>query len=474
MRDDPLPSRSRVRIRLFHKLLLALVATSLASIVLFGIGAQTYFGRGFVRYLNEIQAQHLEDVAEAAAEHYREHGGWTSLEGRRRAWRAIVRAGAHDGTDGRPPGPPGHPHRRPPHHGPPALYDAEYRLVAGRRPYHEGLVLRPVVVDGETVGWTGAPRLERPAAGRDVRFARRQAEMLGIAAGVSVLLSVVIAVLLARRLSVPIARVSEAARALATGRLETRLDAAGADEIGNLARDFNVLARTLEDNDAARRRWIADVSHELRTPLAIMRGELEAVRDGIRTANDGLVESLTQEVDRLSTLVDDLYQLARADVGALNYTFTACALDALVTGTLERFDPRLEASGLTVERDVETGIDVQGDGQRLAQLLENLLENCARYVAAPGTVRVALSRTGGGAEIVVEDSGPAPDLDDLNVLFEPLARAESSRSRAQGGAGLGLALCRRIALAHGGAIEAERTDSGGFRVRVTLPTEERA
>lgn len=460
-----------MRIRLFHKLLLALETTSLASIVLFAFVAQVYLGKSFVRYINEAQAQRLEQLAETAAEHYAEHGDWRALEGNRRAWRRMMRSAARDGDAfderGPPrPRPPHHPGHRPPR---PSLYDGDYRLVAGDEPFREGMTLRPVTVAGQTVGWTGVPALKRPASRRDVRFAERQAAMIGIAATIAVLLSFAIAVPSARRLAGPITRIGGAARALASGRLDTRLEAKGADEIGALASDFNVLARTLEDNDAARRRWIADVSHELRTPLAVMRGELEAVRDGIRPAGAAIFDSLEQEVTRLSSLVDDLYQLARADVGALEYAFEPCRLDTLVEESLQRFAPRFEAAGLAVHPALEPGVTIEGDTRRLAQLLDNLLENCARYVDAPGEVRLVLARAGRNAELRIDDSGPAPDMTDLNALFEPLARGEQSRSRADGGAGLGLALCLRIAAAHGGTIRAERNDAGGFGIRVRLP-----
>ncbi len=234
------------------------------------------------------------------------------------------------------------------------------------------------------------------------------------------------------------------ARALASGHFETRLAARASDEIGALVDDFNVLARTLEDNESARRRWFADVSHELRTPLTIMRGELEAASDGIRPINAALVESLSQETARLAHLVDDLYQLARADIGALDYEFARASLGALLTESISHFAHRWQQAGLEYDYDIDADLCAHVDSRRILQLLENLFENSSRYTDAPGRIEITARRVNGEAELIIADSGPGVVADELPLLFEPLHRAERSRSRAHGGSGLGLAICKRI------------------------------
>ena len=180
-------------------------------------------------------------------------------------------------------------------------------------------------------------------------------------------------------------------------------------------------------------RWIADISHELRTPVSILQAEIEAARDGIRNVDDRLIKSLGDETARLSRLVEDLYQLARADIGTLEYVFERCPLDKIVADALDHFTERFKDAGLHYEHHLDAGITIKGDHRRLLQLFENILENCCRYVSSPGKVSIQLERVGESAEVRIDDSGPGVDVSFLEVLFEPLHRGERSRNRQFGG-----------------------------------------
>ena len=286
------------------------------------------------------------------------------------------------------------------------------------------------------------------------------------------MLSIVVAYVTARRLAAPIRQISRAARDLSGGDFEMRLPPLGRDEIGQLGEDFNVLARTLQHNESARRRWFADVSHELRTPLAIMRGELEAVADGIRPNDARMLESLQQETQRIEQLVEDLYDLARADIGTLDYEFAPCSPGAIATQVVNRFAHRFALADLSYDYDIDPRLEIMADGRRLAQLLENILENCCRYVVSPGQIHIAVRAAGSIVELRVEDSGPLLETDDLQTLFEPLARQERSRNRSFGGSGLGLAICKRIVTGHEGNITASVSDLGGLAIVIRLPVVE--
>jgi two-component system sensor histidine kinase BaeS len=459
--------------KLLHKLLAALIVASLTSIVLFALIAHWYAQRSFLRYLNEEREARLAAVATELRERYAEEGSWDSLRGDPRAWRRLLfevvgRQRELAEAEGEQPPQRFRRLRRSPLLQP-TLYDAGHEIIAGRRPYAPGMPLEPIRADGRIVGYVGLPPLERPTTARDVRFARRQAHTLAIAAGCAFLLSVLIAIVTARVLVRPIMDISRGARALASGRYDTRLPPLGRDEIGALAEDFNVLARSLEESESGRRRWIADISHELRTPLAIMRGEIEAVRDGIRPADERMLNSLAEEVDRLARLVEDLYQLARADIGALDYEFARTSLAAVTREAVERFAHRFAAAGLDYDYAGETDATAMADRRRLMQMLENIFENCCRYVHAPGRVHIGLRRDGGVARLTIDDSGPGVGSADLPLLFEPLHRAERSRSREFGGSGLGLSISRRIVEAHGGSIAALASPLGGLRIEITLP-----
>lgn len=460
-----------MRMRLFHKLFVAITLASFASIVAFAMTAHWSMQRNFLRYLHDAHEQHMSALATTLATHYAAAGNWEGLRDDRRAWRRLLRdsrpQSAADPTA--PSGPVAGGRRR----GPPiALFDADRNPLIGKLRFADAVTTLAIKVDGETAGWLGMPPIAAPAAPPAVRYARRQSRMLMLAAAAAACVSIIAAFVLARRLATPIRAIGEGARTLAGGDFDTRLPPLGQDEIGQLAADFNVLARTLQQNESARQRWFADVSHELRTPLSIMRGELEAVRDGVRPHDERTIQSLAQETTRLEQLVDALYDFARADIGALDYEFSHCNLTAVLRASVDRFATRLDAAGLTCEPRLQTSIDITADAQRLGQLFDNLLENCCRYVHAPGRVRITATPTDGNAAIIFEDTGPAPDDDQLEQLFEPLFRADSSRNRAFGGAGLGLALCRRIAAGHGGSISAARSALGGLRFTLTLPLRE--
>jgi two-component system sensor histidine kinase BaeS len=476
-----------MRLKLFHKLFLVLVGTSLCSVLLFAGFAHWYSSRSFLRYLNDERDARLAALSEQLLTVHERDGDWHALKDDERAWHRMLREAMRSGMPGED-GPPvdGRPHDGAPPdmaHGErglapmfrglprvePTLYDPEFQVIVGPLLDRTDLTLRAVTQDGHTLAYVGVPPLRKPANERDVRFAQRQARILFGGAAFALVLSLLAAAWVARRLSRPIMELGAGARALASGKFETRLPALGTDEIGELVGDFNVLARTLEDNESARRRWFADVSHELRTPLAIMRGELEAASDGIRRIDAALVESMSQETARLAHLVDDLYQLARADIGALDYEFTRASLGALLTESICHFARRWQQAGLDYDYDIDAALCAQLDARRILQLLENLFENCCRYTDAPGRVVITAHRDNGLAMLTVADSGPGVAAEELPLLFEPLHRVERSRSRAHGGSGLGLAICKRIVLAHGGRIEARPSPLGGLAIHIQLP-----
>ena len=213
---------------------------------------------------------------------------------------------------------------------------------------------------------------------------------------------------------------------------------------------------------------MADIAHELRTPVAVMKGEIEAVADGIREPDRRTVASLGEEADHLASMVDDLQALALADAGALDLRKEPLRLDDLLGQALDAFQHRLEARGVRLQREIAGPVDITADAQRLRQLLHNLLENSARYVEPGGRLEVSLAR-GKRAVLELRDSGPGVSDEQLERLFDRFYRAEGSRSRATGGSGLGLSICRNIAEAHGGRIEAGHSPLGGLSIRVELP-----
>nr|WP_253938133.1 ATP-binding protein [Hahella sp. HN01] len=285
-----------------------------------------------------------------------------------------------------------------------------------------------------------------------------------------VAIALLIALPLARQFVTPIKRLAVATRQLAQGAYDVELKVSGKDELGQLARDFHQLAQTLQSNETARRRWIADISHELRTPLAIAKGELEALVDGVRPTNRDNLLSIQQEIEHLQKLINDLYELTNAEVGALRYQKDEEDLRLILQHALDRHHANFTAAGFQLIHDLAPSpAMVWADATRLSQLLDNLFSNTCKYADPGAQVRVSLNVDHDQVRLRIEDSGPGAPDEALPKLFDHLYRVENSRNRNTGGSGLGLAICRKIVEAHEGDISASRSPLGGLAIDVTLP-----
>jgi two-component system sensor histidine kinase BaeS len=214
------------------------------------------------------------------------------------------------------------------------------------------------------------------------------------------------------------------------------------------------------------------MSHELRTPLTVLRGEIDALIDGVIALTPQAMLSLREEVLQLNALVDDLHLLAMSDLKALPCYFEEVDAVRLLEGIVQRFALRATQLGLTLTLDQkpEMPATVRWDAKRIEQLVGNLLDNSLRYTDAPGQVRVRL-RSGDENKVVIEvqDTAPGVSENDLLRIFVPLYRADAARGRSTGGSGLGLAICEQIAKAHRGVIRAEASALGGVLFQLQLP-----
>ena len=265
-------------------------------------------------------------------------------------------------------------------------------------------------------------------------------------------------------------------RQLTAGNYATRIYLPRSDELGQLAQDFNTLSDALEQHDRSHRQWIADTSHELRTPLAVLRAQVEALQDGVQEANPKTLAVLHNEIMTLNKLVDDLYLLAKSDVGKLQYHFVPVDAAALVLDVLEGFEERFNAKTIEVDKSAISALPVacviEGDSSRLRQLFSNLFENSLRYTDAGGKLRVVAHEDGNALVLWFDDSHPGIADAHLPKIFERFFRGDLSRSRDFGGAGLGLAICRTIVDGHGGTISAFNSPLGGLRVELRFPLSE--
>ncbi|KPD16622.1 histidine kinase [Burkholderia sp. ST111] len=350
-----------------------------------------------------------------------------------------------------------------------------HELVASTgQPPPPGSTMRPVVYAGKVVGWLAVNGPDTLSDAADIAFQAQQKRATWEIAGVAIVLAALVALVLARIVLAPVKRLMNATHRLAGGDYTARVPAGRRDELGRLAGDFNVLADSLQKTERSRRDFIADISHELRTPLAVLRGELEAIEDGVHVFNRDSLTSLQTEVNMLNKLIEDLYELSLSDVGALSYRKTPTHVGQLARASIEAMRESFKAK--RIELDLTCMPDVADtafavDPARFVQLLKNLLLNSLRYTDPDGQVRVSLSQSAGGWQLDVQDSLPGVPEAALAHLFDRFYRVDESRSRQNGGAGLGLSLCHAIVTAHGGTIGAKASPLGGVWITARFPSE---
>lgn len=480
-----------IRTKLFIAIFLACLLTigGLAAVV------QFKFNRSFLDYLNEQENRSLIQLEASLVSLYDANGDWTELENNRHLWEKLLRTAVRsslfpangEGGEEPPPFPPPHPDRElgapPPRPhmsqiidrfiGRIVLLDAEHKLVKGSTRQGTPNNLHELKSGGKTIGYLGIYRRQRLTEKVDVEFADHLQRAFWVIGLLALPITGILAFLFARHLGRPIQALRDGARQLTAGNYALRMTADGRDELADLTRDFNRLAERLQQNETSRKQWIADIAHELRTPLSILRGEIEALQDGINQPDASTFASLHQEVSHLQRLVGDLYDLSMSDSGALSYRKETLDIIALLHETLALHGAQWHEQGLQVDtlQMATQPVYIQGDPQRLQQLFKNLLENSLRYTDKPGQLRISTEAKGSGIDLLFEDSPPGVPDDALPRLFERLYRVDSSRNRATGGAGLGLSICRNIVEAHDGSISAAHSALGGVAIRIHLPVQ---
>ena len=290
-------------------------------------------------------------------------------------------------------------------------------------------------------------------------------KILAVAAG-SATAAVFAALVLARSIAGSLRRVGFASRELAAGDLAARAPTGGAREIAELAASFNAMAAGLEQLFDARRELVAWASHDLRTPIASMQAMLEAIEDGLASADDYL-PTLREQVRTLSMLVDDLFELARIDAGVLGLELRRTRVAPLIDSALRLLRPEADARGIALSSQVDASAEAQLAPDKIERVLFNLLTNALRHTPSDGSIAVHVERRETDLLLRVEDSGEGLEGDAPARMFERFWRAD--RARSGSGAGLGLAIARGLVEAHGGRIWAENSPRGGACVSFTLP-----
>lgn len=475
-----------MKLNITGKLFFAIFLAASLAVVCSALIMQWNLNRGFLRLINDMEKSGVSRLATKLENEYRTESGWDSILRNPMKWRQMVDASFPElkppppPTAGvRPPDRPEHNASQPPDILPPHLahqfsrrlflLDAQKTTLIGPETVPADAEIIPLHHQGIVIGYLGL----HPQTTFDnllhKGFLHEQRYAFIVVATVVLLLSAGLALLLATRLVRPLKSITDATHVLAQGDYSVRVPVESSDELGQLATDFNALALAMAHNEETRRRWVADISHELRTPLTFLRSQTEALLDGVRQPTPESISAIHNEIMRFTRLVDDLYQLSLSDVGAQTYRKNEVTVSGVIQQALSIINPEFSAKNITVQYEAADNGTVFGDAERLRQLFGNLLDNSLKYTDPGGELRIKIRKDGDKLLIDVQDSAPGVADEELERLFERLYRVESSRSRATGGAGLGLAICRNIVIAHEGSIIAKPSPLGGVWIQVELP-----
>lgn len=506
----------KIRLKIWHKLAFAIISIMFIVLIISMLLIQNSFQAGFLNYLNNLDNKRIDVVKRQLLQDYQKYGDWDFLS-RRRSWGKYVhdalrpenhKNGRNRGRRGRGydrqhPPPPRHPednyehHRPEPYQGegrrpPPlknplhnlaskdevkftgkrkgeerhiSLYSLKHVLIAGTPQDEADIIKRPIYLEKYIIAYLYITPFKKLTEQLDQDFVAEQSKAfikIGLIAFAIVLIASWLLAFYFRKRLIPL---TSMAQQLTSGNYKYKNSVKQNDELGQLALDLNELGKTLAHNQTSRQQWIADISHELRTPLAVLRGELEALEDGIRPLNQQSVHSLVAEVKRLGKLVEDLYQLSLSDLGALHYVKEEIDLHDLLQNVVAFFTHRFNENGLTLSiNHDDSDTLIFGDEKRLFQLFSNLFENTVRYTDAGGALQIQCYCKNDKVIVQLEDSAPAVSDQQLKRLFDRLYRVEASRNRATGGAGLGLSIVKAVADAHNAKILTSHSSLGGLAV----------
>lgn len=306
--------------------------------------------------------------------------------------------------------------------------------------------------------WRGNPTADPLFDG----FRASVIESLTYAGSASVLAALVVSIFISRHIVAPVRKLTVASQRIAEGHYQERVQIAGEDEISELANHFNQMATQLERTETIRRQLIGDVSHELRTPLTAIKGYMEGLLDGVLPASPETFNQIHGEADRLSRLVDDLQELSRIEAKAYQLDIRPVAISALVRTTIKRLSLQAEIKHIRLHLNSHPDLPLAlADGDRIIQVLVNLVGNALQYTPEGGDVNISTSRHGNEIYISITDTGIGIPTEHIPHLFTRFYRVDKSRSRASGGgSGIGLTIAKHLIEVHGGRIWVESAGEG--------------
>ncbi|MDY7078193.1 MAG: HAMP domain-containing sensor histidine kinase [Chloroflexota bacterium] len=426
---------------------------SLLSVVLVAVFTRYATVSAFDRMLLE---QNRDDFIDIVTAHYEENGSWDDVIDTMRSqtqdpkmFTGLVVVGQNGRV---------------------VLPDRDTR-IGQSIPYQQLALGTPLELDGKRIGTLleNAPP-PPPRKPEDERYLARTNQALILAAGGVSVFALLLGILSSRTLTRSLRELTAATQAMAQGNLEQTVPVRSKDELGQLATSFNRMSADLARSNELRRQMTADIAHDLRTPLTVIKGYTEALRDGDLPSTQATFETMYQEAQLLSHLIDDLRMLSLADAGELTLNRRATAPLELLSQAQAAYLPQAREADVALVIELDKAVpDVSVDPERMARVLENLIGNALRYTAAGGQITLGARTHEAGILLTVRDTGSGIPPEDLPHIFDRFYRGDAARQADDGESGLGLAIAKSLVQAHGGTIAANSTVGQGTTFEIVLP-----
>ncbi len=460
--------------RLWFRLTLAFIFVALISAAVVAFLATTSADNQFREYLNRRDTLAQSGLLSELANFYQRTGSWLGADSilanfsssGSTTHQSGQGAGSGSGSGGR---------GRPPL----LLADATGLVIYDERNERVGTTFSaselastlPITANNQIMGY-----LLLGAQGRgtlspnEQNFLDQLRGTLIVAALIAAGLGIAIGLLMSRTLAAPLSKLSGAARAFAAHQWDQRVIVNGTQEMADVATAFNDMADSLQQAEVLRRNLMADVAHELRTPLTVIQGNLRAILDGVYPLEREEIATLYDETRLLQRLVDDLRELALAEAKQLKLNLQPIDLRVLIDATINNFGTAAEAQQIALGANLPAELaPVQADGDRVGQVIRNLVGNALRHTLANGSITIDVTATSDQVRVQVIDTGEGIPPEDLPHVFDRFYRGDRSRARSSGGSGLGLAITKSLVEAMGGSIGVESRSGAGSTFWFTLP-----
>jgi len=473
-------------VKLFYKFFFAFCITSFVAVGLILSLITVNLSTSFNDFVNEAEHKQVSNLKSRIVSYYRDNGSWQRLKGNEPLWKEMLGAKANSNAADSTPTSNGQnatetndnllalssllqTQKRL------SLYDVDKQVIIGRDLITDNPYSEVIELNGKIIGWLSLVPSELVEGSPGNEFLAQQYKNYYIIALMVIALALVTAWLFSRHLLAPISSLIDGTYTLIRGNYSLRIEKKTNDELALLSDNVNVLAETLDKNQNNRFKWMSDVTHELKTPLTVLRGQLIGIQDGVFIADEQRVQLFIDQIDSMSNIVNDLYQLSITDVGGLTYKKQPLNPIQILLQVADSFTAKFEQKKLYVDCSqlaqlmADKKCSVLADKDRIRQLFVNLFENCCRYTAANGQIQISAQIVAKQLHIQIQDSAPGVPLAIQDKLFERFYRVEPSRNRGYGGSGLGLALCKQIIDAHQGEISTSDSSLGGLSINITLP-----